>query len=131
MMERKRVGYSWDEPKDIEANLLARIGGYCVMQNNHALYICGAQIFNVTESPILSTMIMPVNKEYLEGMYTDDKSIASIYEFEDIVYYVLTYGRKEGEGSGSYVFKNYEAALSMLNVFVDYKAQSLQYNIDN
>ena len=132
--DKVKVGHEWDVPEGL--NEYGRIGGYVIATDEDGVYVCGNTKFNLTECPILSSMMMPATKEYLDqGIELNDNNISNAFECEDIVYYLVTYGSepKEGEehkGSGTYIFDNFEEAINMLGFFVDYKAQSLQRQID-
>ena len=68
-------------------------------------------------------------KEYIdnaEEKSESDTSFARLFITEpNTIYYLVTYGDNDKEGSGTYVFKDFNDAINMLGFFVDYKAQGL------
>ena len=129
-MEKVEVGYNWECPEELSE--IGRIGGYVIAEDEDGLYVCGREVFNFSSAPVMSCMIMPATKEYIDkGVELSDNpnAFGKMFEIEDKIYYLVTYGEDENDGSGTYIFEEFSEALNLVGMLATYKGDSLKLNL--
>lgn len=117
-VQKVEVGHRWDLLED--THLISKVGGYQISYNENGIFICGSGAFNLTASAINPVSIYPATKEFIEIHHSDPGSIGDIFNIENKVYFILTYGDR------AYIFKRLDEAQHMASLMLKYKADALE-----
>ena len=123
IMSKIKIGHKFECPEG--HNFIMNIGGYAISEKDYKIFITGNSTFDLSESPIQESRIVPLHTKIYEEDLLDEAektigSVANVFDFSGVcLYYMVLYGDR------SYVFLDTSKAFKFMNFLLGYKADGL------